>query len=78
MKIIRAFVVVVASLAAVFGASADLPVKKVLTLKAAKAIAAAAEAEANKTWLDCRHRGRRRWRAPSSARTARQHAGRKC
>jgi len=31
-----------------FSAAADLPVKKVLTLKAAKAIAGAAEAEANK------------------------------
>jgi glc operon protein GlcG len=47
MKFIRVFAAILASVAsvAVYG---DLPVKKVLTLKAAKAIAAAAEAEANK------------------------------
>jgi len=48
MKFIRVFAAILAASVASIGVSGDLPVKKVLTLKAAKAIAAAAEAEANK------------------------------
>ena len=49
MKLIRTLApLVVLSLVGSLGASADLPLKKVLTLKAAKAIVAAAEAEASK------------------------------
>ncbi len=48
MKFIRAFAAILAASASALCVSADLPVKKVLTLKAAKTIAAAAEAEANK------------------------------
>lgn len=48
MKFIRVFAAIVATSVASIGVYGDLPVKKVLTLKAAKAIAAAAEAEANK------------------------------
>jgi len=48
MKFVRAFATLVAGLILVLQADAELPVKKVLTLKAAKAIASAAEAEASK------------------------------
>jgi len=48
MKFIRVFAAILVASVASLAASGDLPVKKVLTLKAAKAIAAAAEAEANK------------------------------
>ena len=48
MKFVRTFAALVASLILVLQADAELPVKKVLTLKAAKAIASAAEAEASK------------------------------
>src|SRR5215469_930230 len=48
MKFIGVFAAILAASVGSLAVSADLPVKKVLTLKAAKAIAAAAEAEANK------------------------------
>ncbi len=48
MKFIRTFATLAASLILVLQADAELPVKKILTLKAAKAIASAAEAEASK------------------------------
>lgn len=48
MKFIRVGAAILAASAACFSVSANLPVKKVLTLKAAKTIAAAAEAEAKK------------------------------
>src|SRR5215813_14207139 len=48
MKFPRAFASIILTFIVTSGAAADLPLKKVLTLKAAKAIAAAAEAEANK------------------------------
>jgi glc operon protein GlcG len=48
MKFVRLFAAILAASVSSLSASGDLPVKKVLTLKAAKAIAAAAEAEANK------------------------------
>lgn len=48
MKFIRVFAAILAVSVSSLAVSGDLPVKKVLTLKAAKAIAAAAEAEANK------------------------------
>jgi len=48
MKLLRMLLATAMILTLGFSAAADLPVKKVLTLKAAKAIAGAAEAEANK------------------------------
>src|SRR5438094_10561782 len=48
MKLLRMLLATAMILTFGFSAAADLPVKKVLTLKAAKAIAGAAEAEANK------------------------------
>jgi glc operon protein GlcG len=48
MKFIRVGAAILAATATAFSVSANLPVKKVLTLKVAKTIAAAAEAEANK------------------------------
>lgn len=48
MKFVRVFAAILAASVVSLAVSGDLPVKKVLTLKAAKAIAAAAEAEANK------------------------------
>src|SRR5882724_6877991 len=48
MKFTRVFAAILVASASALCVSADLPVKKVLTLKAAKTIAAAAEAEANK------------------------------
>jgi glc operon protein GlcG len=48
MKLMRMLLATAMILSLGFSAAADLPVKKVLTLKAAKAIAGAAEAEANK------------------------------
>jgi len=48
MKFIRVFAAILAASVVSLAVYGDLPVKKVLTLKAAKAIAAAAEAEANK------------------------------
>jgi glc operon protein GlcG len=51
MKFIGVFAAIIAAGMGSLAVSADLPVKKVLTLKAAKAIAAAAEAEANKRGL---------------------------
>ena len=48
MKLLRMLLATAMILTLGFSAAANLPVKKVLTLKAAKAIAGAAEAEANK------------------------------
>ena len=48
MKLLRMLLATAMILTLGSSAAADLPVKKVLTLKAAKAIAGAAEAEANK------------------------------
>jgi glc operon protein GlcG len=51
MKFSRAFASIVLTLIVTGGAAADLPLKKVLTLRAAKAIATAAETEANRRGL---------------------------
>ena len=48
MKLLRTLLATAMILTLDFSAAENLPVKKVLTLKAAKAIAGAAEAEANK------------------------------